>query len=140
MQQLVQPFGPWQVAAGGLPGLQQLVGVHHEGLAFGCELGPRAVADKQGHAQQAFQLVNPGSDSRLGDMEFFRRAHQAAVADDFKEGTGQVEVHKRASVQGASSVRAMAEKHMKRALYWHASMFVFRSRLRSPVLAQGASD
>ena len=140
MQQLMQAFGARQIAPCGFPGVQQLVGVHHKGLAFGGEFCAGAVAGKQGDAEQAFELVYPCGHGRLGNVQLFGRAHQAAVADNFKESTGQVEVHKRASVQGACSVRVMAGKHMKRDVYWHASMFVFRSRLRSSALVPGASD
>ena len=110
MQHLVQAFGARQIPSCGFPGLQQLIGVDHEGFPVAGQSGACAVANEQCHAEQAFEFLHPGRDGCLGDMKFLGGTREAAAANNFEKGPGQVEVHDRASLQGAVSVRLTGQK------------------------------
>ena len=93
MQHVAIAVGQWQVASGGFPGLYQLVGVDHEGLAVRRQARAGTVAYKQGAAQLAFQIFDPGGDGGLGDVQFLGGCGQAAAAGDFEKGACQFDVH-----------------------------------------------
>ncbi|MNV81269.1 hypothetical protein D3C71_1749250 [compost metagenome] len=93
MQHIVVTLGQRQVPSRRFPGFHQLIGIHHEGLAIGRQPRPGTVAHEQGAAQLAFEFLHPRGDRGLGDMEFLGGGCEAAVADDFQEGTGEVDVH-----------------------------------------------
>ena len=106
VQHVVVTLGQRQVPARGFPGLHQLIGIDHEGFAIGRQAGAGAVAHEQRAAQLAFEFLHPRGDRGLGDVKFFGRRGQAAVADDFQKGAGEVDVHGQAGAGGARIVRA----------------------------------
>ena len=83
-----------------------MIGVNHKGLAVRRQARAGAIAHEQRAAQLTFELLHPGSDRGLGDVQLFSRRGQAAVADNFQKGAGEVDVHGQADVGGAGIVRA----------------------------------
>ncbi|MNN32136.1 hypothetical protein D3C81_1458490 [compost metagenome] len=106
VQHIVITLGQRQVPSRGFPGFHQLVGVDHEGFTVRRQACAGAIAHEQGTAQMAFKLLHAGGDCGLSDMQFFCCRRQAAVADDFQKGAGEVDVHGLAGVERADIVRA----------------------------------
>lgn len=108
VQDVAIALGQWQVPAGRFPGLHELVGVDHERLAVAGQARAGTVAYEQRAAELAFELLDPGGDRRLGHVQLFGGRSEAAVADDFQEGAGEVDVHVQADAGEAGIVRAAA--------------------------------
>ncbi|MNV49975.1 hypothetical protein D3C71_1419550 [compost metagenome] len=106
VQHIAITFGQRQITPRGFPGLHQLIGVHHERFAIGRQAGAGTIAHEQGAAQLALEFLYPCGDRGLGDMELLGSRGQAAMANDFEEGAGEVDVHGVAGGVSARIVRA----------------------------------
>jgi hypothetical protein len=104
VQHIAVAFRQGQVPARRFPGFDQLIGVHHKGLAIGRQARAGAVAHKQRATELAFKFLHACGDRGLGDMKLLGRRGEAAVADDFQKGAGEINVHGAADGEGAAIV------------------------------------
>jgi hypothetical protein len=90
-----------------------------------------AIAHKESATKLTLKILHTRGDRRLRDVQTLCRRHKAASANNFKEGTGQFNIHK-------SSLGHVLYQYLR---YQFALYFIIADKLRSsysPPLINGS--